>query len=81
MSSAFSGDEPAIQFSELKSPSEKDEQQGIMFLMMGGIAALRNPRSHEDSWEPDSDVHFVLDALSLASLLHRFLDRCDTRSD
>jgi uncharacterized protein (TIGR02391 family) len=81
MGSVFGGDAPAIQFSELVRASQKDEQQGIMFLMMGGIAALRNPRSHEDSWEPDSDVGFVLDALSLASLLHRFLDRCERATE
>jgi len=77
MSKAFGGTSPALQMTGLANRSEIDEQKGTCFLMMGAMTGMRNPRVHEDRWEPDNDVNAVLDALSFASLLHRFLDRCE----
>lgn len=78
---AFEDDNPSLQMSDLKSDSERDEHAGLRFLAMGGMRGLRNPRSHaHDEWWTDGDVDFVLDALALASLLHRCLDQCDAHS-
>ncbi len=77
MSKAFGGSSPALQMTGLTNQSEIDEQEGTCFLMMGAMRGMRNPRVHEDKWVPDNDVDAVLDALSFASLLHRFLDRCE----
>lgn len=77
MGEAFREVNPPLQMTGLASDSEKDEHKGTQLLMMGGMAALRNPRTHEDHWEPDNDARSVLEALALASMLHRFLDRCE----
>lgn len=77
MSKAFAKDSPPLQMTDLSTQSKLDEHEGARFLMMGGMAAMRNPRAHEDSWETDGDPIFVLEALALASILHRFLDRCE----
>ena len=77
MSDAFKEANSALQMSDLTTDSEINEHNGIRFLMMGAMTGMRNPRAHEDKWEPDDDVAAVLDALSFASLLHRFLDRCE----
>ncbi len=80
MSEAFKDVNPALQMSPLRTDSEKNEHAGVRSLLMGGMRAMRNPRSHEDSWAPDQDPVAVLEALALASMLHRFLDRCDAYS-
>lgn len=78
MSKAFSTEKPYLQMSCLKTESEKDEHEGARFLMMGAVAAFRNPCSHEDRWPPVEDAALALEALSLVSLLHRLLDRCES---
>ena len=77
MGEAFKDSDPALQINGRAGTSERDEHAGVRLLMMGAMTGLRNPRAHEDRWEPDNDVESVLDSLSLASLLHRFLDRCE----
>jgi len=54
--------------------SEKDEQNGIMFLSSGLIAGFRNPTSHEPAktWEISKEKCF--EVLCLVSLLFRYLD-------
>ena len=74
---AFAPDNPQLQATPLSEQSQIDEQRGMMMLMQGAMSAMRNPRAHEDEWGPDADEAAVLEALSLASLLHRFLDRCE----
>lgn len=77
MNKAFSEKKPALQMTGLSNQSEINEHNGTRFLMAGAMLGLRNPRAHEDHWKPDDDLESVLDALSFASLLHRFLDRCE----
>lgn len=77
MGQAFTDDDPPLQMTNLATQSERDEHAGARLLMMGAMTGLRNPRAHEDGWEPDNDEHYVLECLAFASLLHRFLDRCE----
>ena len=77
MIQCFGGKTPKLRMTGLATKSEIDEQSGTCFLMMGAMTGLRNPRVHEDHWEPDNDMDSVLDTLSFASLLHRILDRCE----
>jgi uncharacterized protein (TIGR02391 family) len=78
MSKTFSEESPALQMTGLSNESEVDEHNGTRFMMMGAMAGLRNPRAHEEGrWQADNDPQSVLEALSFASLLHRFLDRCE----
>jgi uncharacterized protein (TIGR02391 family) len=54
--------------------SEKNEQDGFMYLSMGLVSAFRNPLAHEtpDTWPVSKED--CLDILSLLSLLFRRLD-------
>lgn len=77
MGEAFKHQNPVLRMTDLGTMPERDEHTGLRFLAMGGMSGLRNPRSHDDQdWWTDSDLEFVLEALALASLLHRCLDHC-----
>ncbi|MBO3673535.1 TIGR02391 family protein [Streptomyces sp. NEAU-YJ-81] len=54
--------------------SEISEQEGYMHLGMALFRAARNPRAHRPS-DPDFDTDEVIEWLSVASALHRALDR------
>jgi uncharacterized protein (TIGR02391 family) len=78
MGKAFNEKSPVLQMTGLTNDSEIDEHNGTRLMMMGAMAGLRNPRAHaEGRWQADDDLQSVLEALSFASLLHRFLDRCE----
>jgi uncharacterized protein (TIGR02391 family) len=80
MARVFKHDDPLLDFSDQNNDSEVDEQKGMMLVFMGAMTGMRNPRAHEDHWSRDDDVLFVLEALSLASLLHRLLDVAEGRT-
>jgi len=69
-----------LQMTALSTESERDEHEGLRFLMQGAMLGIRNPRSHDDEWEPDKDDAAVLELLGFASWLHRCLDRCEAPS-
>ena len=71
MQTVFSPKNPILAFSALQTESEKSEQQGMMFLYVGAMLALRNPRAHgivED--EPEK----ALDLIVFLSFLAKSLD-------
>lgn len=73
MMKAFSEQNPIIQLTEMKSTSDKDEQEGYKFIFSGAVMAIRNPRGHEYGLvETPTEC---LDHLSLASLLLRRLEK------
>lgn len=72
MQHVFSFKNPVLQFNDLQSQSDKDEQQGMMFLYSGAILALRNPRAHEVI---EDDPEQALEYIGLLSLLAKALDR------
>ena len=76
VSSVF-GENPLIALTPRRTKSERDEHDGLRYLFMGAMAALRNPRSHEtDEWDArDIDLREVVEWLGLLSALHRALDR------
>lgn len=63
-----------LKLNSQKSQSEKDEQQGIMYLCMGLTNAVRNPQAHEPelNWPMTRDD--ALDVLALISFLFRKLE-------
>lgn len=73
MMKAFSEQSPLIRLTDLKTISEKDEQEGYKFIFSGSVMAIRNPRGHEYGVK-DSPTE-CLDHLSLASMLLRRLER------
>ena len=77
MGQAFNPKQPILQMTEMKETSQIDEQSGLQHLMMGAALGMRNPRTHEDTWDPDKDMDGVLECLALASFLHRCLERCE----
>lgn len=75
---AFDEHNPLLQATDLATESDRNEQVGMRLLLMGSIAALRNPLAHDDKWLWDGDDARTLECLALASLLHYFLDRCES---
>lgn len=63
-----------LKLNSQKSQSERDEQQGIMYLCMGLTNAVRNPQAHEPelNWPMTRDD--ALDVLALISFLFRKLE-------
>lgn len=74
---AFSGDRPLLAINTLKSESERSEQRGFATLVKGAFGMFRNPTAHAPR------IHWVMnktdaeDLLSLASLIHRRLDKAN----
>jgi len=60
---------PIIRINELKNKSDRDEQQGFMFLCKGAAGGIRNPKAHK--LIPQSNPLHTLEYLSFASLLVR----------
>ncbi|MCT2589194.1 TIGR02391 family protein [Streptomyces sp. N2-109] len=54
------------------------EQEGYMYLGMALYRAARNPRAHRPS-DPNFDIDEVIEWLSVASALHRAIDRSTVR--
>jgi len=73
MNQAFGCDNrnPIIQFNDLSSDAERDEQRGLMFLYKG-IVKIRNRKAHDNVLldEPNRAIEY----LALASLLIRLLE-------
>jgi uncharacterized protein (TIGR02391 family) len=59
--------------------SERSEQEGYMHLGLALFRAARNPRAHRPS-DVNFDMDEVIEWLSVASALHRALDRAEARS-
>jgi uncharacterized protein (TIGR02391 family) len=72
MQSVFSPNNPVLKFNDQTNESEKSEQQGMMWLYSGAMAALRNPRAHGIVQDhPEQAVEY----LSFISMLTKALSR------
>lgn len=67
MSEVFSERNPVIKLSELRTQSERDEQEGFKFLFMGAMVGIRNPKAHDNVVQ--TDPYRTLEYLGFASLL------------
>lgn len=72
MSEVFRQPNPKIKLNPLVSQTDKDEQEGFMFLYMGATVGIRNPKAHENIIQ--TDPYKALRYLSLASLLIERID-------
>jgi len=72
MVQAFRLESPKLKLSNLKSQSDLDEQKGFMFIFMGAMIGIRNPKAHERVIQLDSVK--TLEYLTFASLLVRRVD-------
>jgi len=69
MTQVFRKENPIIKLNRLKTQSEKDEQEGFMFLFMGSMVGIRNPKAHDNIVQ--KDPYRTLEYLGFASLLIR----------
>src|SRR5208282_6504323 len=53
MVQVFSSKNPILQLNPLQNESDEDEQEGFMFLYMGSMVGIRNPKAHETIQQPD----------------------------
>jgi uncharacterized protein (TIGR02391 family) len=58
---------PILQLNKLRNQSERNEQEGFMFLFMGSMTGVRNPKAHDIIVQ--RDPFRTLKYLCLASLL------------
>jgi uncharacterized protein (TIGR02391 family) len=58
---------PILQLNQLRNQSERDEQEGFMFLLMGSMSGIRNPKAHDliEQRDPSRTLKY----LCLASIL------------
>lgn len=63
---------PILQLNELRNQSDQDEQEGFMFLFMGAMQGIRNPKAHDIIEQ--RDPFKTLQYLSIASLLAKRVD-------
>lgn len=72
MQRVFSVNNPVLKFNELKTRSDRDEQEGLMHLFEGAMQGIRNPKGHE--LMDLKDPYRALDYLSFISLLFHRLE-------
>ena len=72
---ALSGSSPIISINPRSSKSERSEQSGFANLIKGTYGMFRNPVAHEARVNWHMSKEDAEDLLSLASLIHRRLDR------
>jgi uncharacterized protein (TIGR02391 family) len=72
---AFGLKAPLLAFNTLQTEPEQSEHKGLMNLMKGLFGTFRNTTAHAPKIKWVIDEQDALDMLSLASLLHRRLDK------
>jgi uncharacterized protein (TIGR02391 family) len=76
----FPAADPQVRFNALATEWERSEQTGIATLMKGLFSTFRNPAAHAPRMTWATSRSDALDMLTLASMLHRRLDKADVRS-
>ena len=75
----FPAASPRVRFNSLATEWERSEQTGIATLMKGLFSTFRNPAAHAPRVAWATSRSDALDMLTLASMLHRRLDKADVR--
>ena len=60
MEQVFAPGGPYLKWSEMKTPSQIDEQKGYHRLFSGAMLGIRNPATHEFKWVEEPDVALEL---------------------
>jgi uncharacterized protein (TIGR02391 family) len=66
---------PVLAINALATDREKGEQQGFANLLTGLFGTIKNPLARDPKVEWDMSEQDALDILTMASLIHRKLDR------
>lgn len=69
----FSRNSPILKLNDMKTVTDKDEQEGFMHLFAGGMEGIRNPLVHDDTVEEDPLK--TIEYLCLASILAKKVDK------
>ena len=64
---------PVLQFNELRSTTDRDEQRGYKHLFAGAMTGIRNPRAHEPHLHDDPKT-----ALELLTLANHLMGKVET---
>lgn len=72
------GGDPKLAINGLKTDTDRGEQRGLSNLLVGLFGTVRNPLAHNPKIEWPMEEIDALDILTLASLVHRKLDRART---
>lgn len=72
MSTVFSPDNPEIRLNPLKTQTDRDEQEGFMYLFMGAVQGIRNPKAHENIIQ--NNPYIALQLIGFANLLIETVD-------
>ena len=75
----FPAASPQVRFNALATEWERSEQTGIATLMKGLFSTFRNPAAHAPRVAWATSRSDAPDMLTLASMLHRRLDKADVR--
>ena len=75
MERVFSPNKPILRFNDLQTVSDRDEQQGMMFLYAGAMLALRNPRAHGSV---EDDPEQAMELIAFVNMLAKALSRTKT---
>ena len=67
--------EPLLAINGLVTETDKGEQRGFANLLVGLFGTIRNPTAHNPKFEWDMSEQDALDVLTIASLVHRKLDK------
>jgi uncharacterized protein (TIGR02391 family) len=70
---------PALAINSLSSETDRGEQRGFVSLLVGLFGWVRNPLAHHAKVEWTMTEQDALDILTLASLVHRKLDKAQPR--
>jgi uncharacterized protein (TIGR02391 family) len=73
---AFSSKDPYVFINAMKTDSEKNEFIGLGKLLEAITNLLRNPAAHTPKINWRTDITKALDALTLISIAHKYLDEC-----
>jgi uncharacterized protein (TIGR02391 family) len=66
---------PILAINPLATETDKGEQRGFANLLVGLFGTIRNPTAHNPKIEWDMKEQDALDILTVASLVHRKLDK------
>ena len=75
MMAVFSPNDPTLRLNQLATPSDRNEQQGYMFILAGTMTGIRNPRSHEHDLEDSPE-----EALEILVLINHLMRRLNNSS-
>jgi len=62
MPEVFSCERPILRINDFQSQSDRDEQMKFMFLSMGPMSGIRNPKAHDVAEQ--NDPHRTMQSLA-----------------